>query len=164
MHLRHLLVLLLLSATLWAVAVPNSAEAKSQGQDTAQLGTASRAKSWSCDDFHFKSVIPERSETDPNGWQEAEETLTIIDARHVIPNSWNCDVIIGLPFKALNGPIGPGYAACIAADVANTAADRVIDRQSTWTRGIFCHKFKLEMVQVFAEKYKPMGGRVQKCQ
>lgn len=166
MHIRHLFALLLVGATLWTVSCPNSAEAGDQSGTTVGQSQPVRAHSWSSDDFKFKSIIADPGGKEIGGWQEAEVTLTIIDGRHVYPNKWDCDVLIGVPYRTSTGPIGPGYAASIANDIATTAADQVIVRQSSWTRGLFCSQFKNEMTAAFESggRYRWVGGRVKKCQ
>ena len=149
---------------IWGTSIPSSAETSSQDKSKSSPNVASRAKSWSSADFNFQSKLADPGGGHTGGWQEADAALTIIDARNMRTYSWVCDVTIGIPFRTATESIGPSYAASIAADVANTAADSVIDTQPIWIRGLFCPKFNKEMTKVFKEKYPAVGGRVQKCQ
>lgn len=120
----HRVIAILWLAVALLTATPSiTAEASNQVGGSFKQVSTEAIGTWPSSDFKFKTTLPDRGGDVAGGWQEAEAKLGVVDARHVLAMSWNCNVKIGMPLRAQAvGPISLGYAASVAADVANKAA------------------------------------------
>jgi hypothetical protein len=60
----------------------------------------------------------------------------------------------------LAGPISPGYAAIISAEVATEATRNIKKSWPKAPQGIFCSKVKPEMQRLFNRDYKTIGAKM----
>jgi hypothetical protein len=60
----------------------------------------------------------------------------------------------------LDGPISPGYAAIISANVATEATRNVKKSWANAPLGIFCSKVKPEMQRLFNRDYQTIGAQM----
>lgn len=114
--------------------------------------------------FHFVSTRADDGTDQGGGWQQAAASLNFVDGRHVIPQSWSCQLVVGMPLRtARDGRIAPERAAVVSAEVATIASSAVMRRQPEWIPSAFCVRFCEQMRLFFKDDHPTLGARVSEC-
>jgi hypothetical protein len=122
--------------------------------DTIAAGTFSSSL------FTFTTTLPDDGTDLGGGWQEAQATLSFVDARHLIPNGWICNLTVGMPMRTANqGVITAAKAASMTAAAATTASATVMHSQPSWRQATYCPAFARELVAVLKTRYPGIGAR-----
>lgn len=111
--------------------------------------------------FAFVTIINYDGKSLAGGWQEAVATLRFVDARHFIPQTWTCNVKVGMPIKPEKyGVISATAAASMSAGAATLASVSVMKSRPEWIAALYCGDFKTAMERTLNTTYKDLGARV----
>lgn len=111
--------------------------------------------------FPFKIITQDDGKDAAGGWQQTNTRLTFVDGRHLIPQTWTCDVQIGMPMRISSGrKISTSDAARMSADVTTKASITVMHSQASWLGVLYCFALEAEMQRLFKQQYGSLGQRI----
>jgi hypothetical protein len=131
----------------------------------AMCGSGLAVGTFSASIFKFATTLPDDGQDAGGGWQVANVTLDFDRWTGILPESWTCDVAVGMPLRTkAYGVISAAFAAVASADVANQATSYLMHNPNEIPQGLFCAQLPGAMNAMFAADavYKNLGARVTK--
>lgn len=142
---------------------PGSGDTYSSCVDPCNCPSAGSVNGFAAEVFVFETTVKDDGKDAAGGWQVSGAMLKYarLPSFGIIPDTWSCSVVIGMPLRtAVNGIVPPDQAANMSAGIA-TAASTVLEHGGPkLPPGIFCSKLKPTMQGLWNQVFPTIGAKM----